>query len=241
MSRPLENDEISARLFGERGATGDRGDRVAFAVNDQQGTANTTTKGARLLGREPRPVLRREHRLAVGLETPRDRVLDLLRRMRFREHLRHEELDPVAIVAQPVEPVVLGPTLRRVVLRVEVVDGSLRSGSPPPRKFGPMKTAPSMRSGCSAASRRPRCPPSEKPTMTALAVCVSSMTARASAANSRRRRPKGCCGRSERPLPRPSNVTTRQWRARYGICIFQCRECNTDHVGKRSTVGSPEP
>ena len=48
-------------------------------------------------------------------------------------------------------------------------------------------------------------------------------------------------GRSERPLPRPSNATTRQWRARYGICIFQWREWTSDHVGRRSTVGSPEP
>ena len=48
-------------------------------------------------------------------------------------------------------------------------------------------------------------------------------------------------GRSERPLPRPSNVTTRQCRARYGICIFQCREWMIDHVGSRNTVGSPAP
>ena len=38
-----------------------------------------------------------------------------------------------------------------------------------------MKTAPSIRSGCSAASSRPRCPPSEKPTITARSVSVASM------------------------------------------------------------------
>jgi hypothetical protein len=42
-------------------------------------------------------------------------------------------------------------------------------------------------------------------------------------------------------LPRPSKVSTRQCRARYGICIFQWREWMIDHVGRRKTVGSPEP
>jgi hypothetical protein len=36
-------------------------------------------------------------------------------------------------------------------------------------------------------------------------------------------------------------VTTRQCRARYGICIFQCREWMIDHVGSKKMVGSPEP
>jgi hypothetical protein len=36
-------------------------------------------------------------------------------------------------------------------------------------------------------------------------------------------------------------VTTRQWRARYGICIFQCREWTSAHVGSSKTVGSPAP
>jgi hypothetical protein len=43
------------------------------------------------------------------------------------------------------------------------------------------------------------------------------------------------------PLPRPSNVTTRKCRARYGICIFQWRECTIDHVGRSITLGSPSP
>ena len=67
------------------------------------------------------------------------------------------------------------------------------------------------------------------------------MTASASAANSSLAVRVGLGGRSERPLPRPSNVSTRQCRARYGICIFQWREWMIDHVGRRKTVGSPEP
>ena len=103
-----------------------------------------------------------------------------------------------------------------------------------------MKTAPPIRSGCSAARISPRCAPSESETSTARSVSVASITARASAANSRSSYPP-LGGRSERPLPRPSKVTTRQWRARYGICIFQCREWMIDHVGSRKTVGSPSP
>ena len=41
------------------------------------------------------------------------------------------------------------------------------------------------------------------------------------------------------PLPRPSNVMTRKWRAKYGICVFQCREWTIDHVGRRRTVDRP--
>ena len=77
--------------------------------------------------------------------------------------------------------------------------------------------------------------------MTARSVPVASITAIASAANSGSAYASGSVGQSERPFPRPSKVTTRQCRARYGICIFQCRECMTDQVGSSKTVGSPEP
>jgi hypothetical protein len=36
-------------------------------------------------------------------------------------------------------------------------------------------------------------------------------------------------------------ANTRKWRARYGICIFQCRQWNSDHVGSRKTVDSASP
>jgi hypothetical protein len=54
----------------------------------------------------------------------------------------------------------------------------------------------------------------EKPTMTARGVWVASITARASAAYSGSAYASGSVGRSERPLPRPSKVITRQCRAR---------------------------
>ena len=104
-----------------------------------------------------------------------------------------------------------------------------------------MNTAPSTRSGWSAASMQ-RALRAEREADDDRAIGpVASMTAIASAANSRSVYAAGSVGRSERPLPRPSKVTTRQWRARYGICIFQWRECTIDQVGSSSTVGSPLP
>jgi len=63
----------------------------------------------------------------------------------------------------------------------------------------------------------------------------------ASAANSLGSYASGICGRSDLPLPRPSNVTTRACRDRYGICIFQKREWMIDQVGRSRIVGSPSP
>ena len=77
--------------------------------------------------------------------------------------------------------------------------------------------------------------------MTARSVAVASSTASASSANSRSSYASDTVGRSERPLPRPSNVTTRKWRARYGICPFHCREWMIDHVGSRRMVRGPVP
>ncbi len=77
--------------------------------------------------------------------------------------------------------------------------------------------------------------------MIAREVCVASITASASAANSLSAYASGCAGRSERPLPRPSNRSTWQCRARYGICIFQMREWTTDQVGRSKIVCSPSP
>ena len=105
----------------------------------------------------------------------------------------------------------------------------------------PMNAAPATRSGCSAASTTPQSAAHDTPTTTARSVAVASITASVSAANSRIAYASAPCGRSERPFPRPSNVTTRQCRAKYGICSFQCREWMSAHVGSSTIVGSPEP
>ena len=55
-------------------------------------------------------------RLGRRLEAPADAVLDRLGRVRLGEHLRDEELEEVAVVAEPVVAVVLRPALVGVEL-----------------------------------------------------------------------------------------------------------------------------
>jgi hypothetical protein len=104
-----------------------------------------------------------------------------------------------------------------------------------------MKTAPLTRSGWSAARSVPQRAPQETPTIAARSVRVASRTARASSANCPSVYASISAGRSAFPLPLPSNVRTRKWRARYAICSFQWREWMIDQVGSRKTVGSPLP
>jgi hypothetical protein len=75
----------------------------------------------------------------------------------------------------------------------------------------------------------------------ARSVAVASITISASSANSVVLYASAPTGRSERPFPRPSKVTTRKCLARYGICAFQNREWMIDHVGSNKIVRSPEP
>jgi hypothetical protein len=133
--------------------------------------------------------------------------------------------------------------LRPALVRVElVVEGqeAVRVGSAIGTD-GPMNAAADTRSEWSAASISPRWPPIEKPTIAACSTSFASSTASASATNSASAYAAASSGRSDLPLPRPSNVSTRQCRARYGICIFQSREWTIDQVGSSRTVGSPAP
>ena len=67
-----------------------------------------------------------EQDLRRRVEPPRDRVLDLLGRVRLVEELREEELEKAAVVAQPVVAVVLRPAVVLLERRVEVVLGAPR-------------------------------------------------------------------------------------------------------------------
>ena len=71
-----------------------------------------------------------EQGLGIRLEPPADAVLDLLRRMRLREHLRNEELDVTTPVAQPVMAILLCPALVRVELLLN--GNSATCGACPP-------------------------------------------------------------------------------------------------------------
>ena len=89
-----------------------RTDRVVVAVDDEDGAATRSQafRNASVTAtlETPRGVGQRPW---LGLEAPSDAVLDLLRRVRFAEHLTEEELEEVLVVALPVVAVVLGPTL----------------------------------------------------------------------------------------------------------------------------------
>jgi len=122
MSRSLEHDELASGLLGERRSSCEGRDRVVLAVDDEHGATDAPTEGLGLLRFEPPSLVRRDQGLAVGLERPADGVLDRLCRVRLREHLRHEELDEVAVVPQPLVPVVLRPAFVAVVLAVEVAE-----------------------------------------------------------------------------------------------------------------------
>src|SRR3954469_3741719 len=100
-----------------------------------------------------------------------------------------------------------------------------------------MSTAPVTRSGAVAASRAVITPPRDTPATTARPVPVASITARTSAACSANVYAAGSVGRSARPLPRPSTVTTRYRRASTGLWAFQCRLWAMAQVGVRTTVG----
>src|SRR5260370_39881591 len=101
---------------------------------------------------------------------------------------------------------------------------------------GPMKTAEVTRSGCSAARRSDHRAPAERDTSAAAAVSVSSITASASAANSSSAYALGSRGRSERPLPRPSITSTRQWRGEGGVRNQQRRKSEDVQIGGREST-----
>jgi hypothetical protein len=60
-----------------------------------------------------------QQRLGGGVQAPGHPVLMWFGRVRLGEHLRHEELDPAAVVGQPVVPVGLAPALVGVLGLVE--------------------------------------------------------------------------------------------------------------------------
>ena len=64
-------------------------------------------------GVERLALVRRDQHLGCRLEPPADAVLDRLRRVRLGEHLREEELEEAAVVAQPVVDGCTSPSPRR--------------------------------------------------------------------------------------------------------------------------------
>ena len=180
----LDGHERATGRRGERGALRVRTNRVLVAVDHQDRAADARAElVARPDPRQPQRLLGVDQGLRVGLEPPGDEILDQLGRVWLRDALPEEVLEEFRVVLEPVVTVVLGPALVGVEPLVEVVHGPLgvRRAS---ATAGPMKTAPSTRSGCSAASSVPQSAPHERPTSTQRSVEVASRTASASAANS---------------------------------------------------------
>src|SRR5262249_21192242 len=245
-----EGHECAASRLGQLFAVAVRKDPVLRAVDDEHRALHAPRQRELLLAREAAAtaaVRRSDERLRVGLEPPADAVLDLLGRVRLAEHVPHPPLDEVGIPPAPVLGVELAPALRRERPPVEE-----RSQEPAPMSrqrterrltgnIGPMNAAAATRFGCSAASRSAHCAPFEKLTTTERSVPVASRTAIASFTYSASWCAASSLGRSDLPLPRGSNATTRAWRAKYGICIFHTRECTTIQAGRKRIVGSPAP
>src|SRR4029453_1420159 len=121
VSRAFEEHEGRAQLRRES-LSALRLDELVFgSVDDERRAADARAELDRRLRVELLGIpaaKANEQGLGIRLEPPADAVLDLLRRVRLREHLRDEELDIAAPVTQPVMTVLLRPALVRVELLV---------------------------------------------------------------------------------------------------------------------------
>ena len=98
-----------------------RHDAVAVAVDHEDRAAHCPADrlGVRL-GEGVDRRRRVQQGRGVGLQAPADTVLPMLDRVRLGEDLGHEELDPTAVVGEPVVPVRLRPAVVAVLGLVEV-------------------------------------------------------------------------------------------------------------------------
>src|SRR5690606_7874869 len=136
------------------------------------------------------------------------------------------------------------PSTQAVALKAASISRASRSPSGvrwpawrAPVPLPAMRTSPSTRSGCSAATRTAHGAPRENPTRTERSTPASSMTATVSAATSEPRYAVAPAGLSPSALPRPSNVTTWRWRASAATWKRQMREGTIVQVGSSMTVG----
>ena len=104
-----------------------------------------------------------------------------------------------------------------------------------------MAKTPNTRSGRSAARTVQRPAPLQSPPSTTLSAPTWSSTAQTSSRRCWVVICSGPVGRSDRPLPRGSTVTTRKCRARNATWAFQARACTMVSGMTRQTVTSPSP
>ena len=214
MARSLQLHVLPVRVLGERLAAGRGDDGVRPALDDEQRAGHAPGELARLLGIEPARLVRQHERLGRRLESPADGVLDGLRRVRLGEDLPHEELDEAGVVAQPVVLVVLRPALVGVELVLEGVHQPVRV-----RRASTRIRRADEDGRVHALGMLGR---QEEPALAAEREADDGRARRFGRVEHRQRvggelalvvglgrlRPVGA------PVPRPSKVSTRQWRAR---------------------------
>ena len=146
VTRAFEQHELSAGRLGESDPPARAGDRVVSALDHEHRATDAAAQLARGFLVEPFPELRRDQGLRRRLEPPGDAVLDRLRRVRLREHVREEELEEAAVVAEPVVAVVLRPAFVGVELLVPRIELALgdrlaerHGGADEDRSFDPFR------------------------------------------------------------------------------------------------------
>ena len=186
-----ERDVLGAGELGEREAALERLAVVAVALDDEHRAAHATAERLDLL-------LRRGDRLGSSIrsastgavEAVGDGVLDLLRRVRLREHLAEEELEEPALVARGCSGGCTSPSpagrrarsLERLDARRRATGAAASAAARPGRARRCRARAPGAgrRSGSTARRRRCRSPRARR-----VSVDVASITARQSSAHQR--------------------------------------------------------
>ena len=137
----LERHQRAVRHLRQRLPLRVRAHEIQIAVDHERGAGDARARLAHRLARgQPEPARGVRQHLRVGVERPRDAVLDLLGGMGLVDALREEELEEAAVVPAPVVAVVLRPPLVGVERLVERVLLRAREGSGASAIAGPMQT-----------------------------------------------------------------------------------------------------
>src|SRR5438128_704833 len=118
MARLLHRQEPAAGKAGQGSTVLVKNDLVAISVNHEDWTGDTPAQFGRGLLTQNVTGGCNEH-LWSRIQSPADRVLDRLRRMRLRERPTEKELEESPVVAQPVVGVVLHPVDVLLLLLIE--------------------------------------------------------------------------------------------------------------------------
>ena len=216
----FEVDEGAVGALGQLDRPRLRRDGVLVAGDHQHravhALAQVDERLADLLGgaHQPHPEGRVDQRLGRGLQPPADAVLDLLGGVRLAARLREEELEEALVVAPPVVLVVLVPALVGVELVLEGVERSFHVGWSEGRGRPDEGGARHPLGVEGRQDERPVGAEGQGDQDGLVHTDRVHDRHRVLGELQRRVRRARPSGESERPLPRPSKVTTRKWRLR---------------------------